>query len=244
MSLRRKDGPAAGRGAVTTASREAARAASVAVVLAAGTTAIPVEIAIAQAAVPSAAAPAWWLSAGLLGGSAQLDGRLADYQWDVLPRVGWGAEALAGTGRFATGVRLWATRTTQRIGVAGEPDPTVRATSIEVVGRGRVASIAGLEVSVNASAGRLHLGYDPDRVTIATSGPPVEVRFDPVDEWIGGGGLGLRRSLGRDWSASLEVDRRVFGLRTAHRNGDEIEVTRETFGDWNARLGLAWLRRL
>jgi hypothetical protein len=39
----------------------------------------------------------------------------------------------------------------------------------------------------------------------------------------------------------FELDHRIFALETAHRDGSQIEMKREAFGDWSARLELAWL---
>jgi hypothetical protein len=187
-----------------------------------------------------------WISVGLLSGSTWLDSGLADYQWDVTPRVDWGAQALMGGGRFASGLRLWRSQTTQQIDPANAtPAADVRATSTELVGRGRLATALGCEVMAVASAGLLHLGYHPDRVTIAPTGggAAIAVDLEPVNEWIGGAGLGLRRPLHGPWAAGVEMDHRLFGLDTAHRNGAVIEYGRQRFGDWSARLELAWVSR-
>ncbi len=183
-----------------------------------------------------------WLSVGVLTGTTQLDAELADYQWITTPRMAWGAQALVGTGRFATGMRLWRTQTTQSIGDWG-PAPTVRATSWELVGEGRLAEAWGTRLLATLGAGRLHLGYDPDRITIQPSGPGTEIVVDllPVNEWIAGAGLALRRKVMARWTVGLAADHRIFGLDTAHRVGDAIVVGRETFGDWSARVELGWL---
>jgi hypothetical protein len=77
-------------------------------------------------------------------------------------------------------------------------------------------------------------------VTIDTGGPePVNVTFRPIDEWIAGGGMAFTRPLSAGWSAGLEIDRRVFRMDTAHRNGSVIEYRRDTFGDWSARVEIA-----
>ena len=187
-----------------------------------------------------------WVSIGILGGSTRLHHGLADYQWDMTPRVDWGAQTLVGSGRFAAGLRLWRTQTTQQIDPA---DPTaaarVGATSTELVGHGRLATTLGCDVVAVASAGLLHLGYHPDRVTITPTGGggPIAVDLLPVNEWIGGAGLALRRPLRGPWAAGVELDHRLFALDTAHRNGSVIEYGRQTFGDWSARLELAWVSR-
>ena len=205
----------------------------------------------APAAVPDGAAGApgdgsggWWTSVGILTGSTQLDANLADYQWDTRPQMAWGAEARHGRGRFAGGLRLWRTQTTQQMDAPGVTSaPVVHSTSLELLAQGRIVEGWGTRLLASASAGRLFLGYSPDQVTIDLGGGsgPTEVALSPVQEWIVGGGLSLERALGVRWSMSLEVDRRVFALDTAHRNGAVIETGRESFGEWSARLGFARL---
>jgi hypothetical protein len=197
---------------------------------------------MASAAPVADMAPGMWYSAGLLSGSSKPDGALADYQWSTSPRAAWGAQALAGRGPVAAGLRFWRSNTTQENPLpAGTFVSTVRWTSLELVTRARVASFLGLEVLGSASVGRLRLAYTPDRLTIDTGGSgPVEVLFDPIDEWIAGGGVAFTRAVAESWSAGLEIDRRVFRMNTAHRSGDTIEYRRDAFGDWSARLEFAW----
>jgi hypothetical protein len=187
-----------------------------------------------------------WYSLGILSGSTRLDDGLADFQWDTTPRVDWGAQALVGRGRFASGLRLWRARTRLQLDPSdASASAGVRATSTELIGHGRLATTLGCELMAVASAGLLHLGYHPDRVSIAPAGggAPIAVDLAPVNEWIGGAGLALRRPLGGPWTAGVELDHRLFGLDTAHRNGAVIEYGRRTFGDWSARLELAWVSR-
>ena len=230
------------------AQRGAVRACVALVVLAAlgalGAFTHPASAAEVVAVEPSAAAaaratPRWW-SIGVLGGSVQPDGELADYQWRTSPRAAWGAQALAGARWFSGGLRLWNTRTQQEISAAQAA--TVRGTSWELVGRGRLLRVGGSELLAVASGGRLHLGYSPDQIEIAGgSGEPVAVTLGPIDEWIAGGGLALERRVAGVWRLGIEVERRVFSLDTAHRSGDAIIERREALGDWNARIELARL---
>lgn len=185
---------------------------------------------------------ALWLSLGLLGGPALLDPGLSDYRWNVTPRSAWGAQALAGLGPWGAGLRATRTRTTQTLGI---PDPgsaaRVDATTLEWVGQGRLASIAGVEMLASGSAGWLHLGYTPDHVDVPSGGgTPLTVELAPVNEWIAGAGLGARRAIAGPWVASVGVERRFFSMDTAHRSGTTIVMERERFGDWNARFELAW----
>lgn len=185
--------------------------------------------------------PAIAFSLGLLGGTTLWDSKLDDYQWDVAPRAAFGAVARVSAGRFGAGLRVWQSATTQRLGDPGTPSPQVRATSVELIGQGRIASVLGARVLATASAGRIHLGYEPDHVTLDSPGGPIAVELAPVATWSAGGGLAVERALAGPWLASLSVDRQMFAFETAHRNGNAIETRRESFGDWNARLGVEWL---
>jgi hypothetical protein len=186
-----------------------------------------------------------WVSLGLLSGSTSAVGSLADYQWRVAPRAAWGAEANAGVGRFSAGLRGWSASSVQQVSAAGvSASPQVRWTSLETVGRVRLADALGIAVHATVSAGRVRLAWHPDRVTLDAGGSPVTVDFRPVDEWIGGGGLALSRPVGSRWRLGMEVERRVFALDTAHRNGSVIEYARQSFGDWSARLGVELIHGL
>jgi hypothetical protein len=185
-----------------------------------------------------------WVSIGVLTGSLQFDDELADYRWQVDPRMTYGGQALAGWGRLAAGVRVLSATTEQELGLPGVAAPEVRTTSVEMVAHGRLARMWGTDVMATGSVGWLHLGYQPDQVSVeVVPGTTVEVGLDPIDEWIAGAGVALRRPLFGPWVAGLEVDRRLFRMDTAHRDGDTIEFERQTFGDWGARLELAWLHR-
>jgi len=183
-----------------------------------------------------------WYSLGAWSGSSKPDEALSNYQWNTLPRAAWGVQARAGRGPAALGVRFGRTQTTQTMQLpAGDQVSRVGMTSLELVGEGRFAHVAGLDLAATASAGWLRLGYSPDHLSIDPgTGSPIEVRFDPVNEWIAGGGIALQRPLAGPWFAGLNVDHRIFRMDTAHRNGSEIEYRRETFGDWSARLELSW----
>ena len=179
-------------------------------------------------------------SFGILAGSVQPDGDLADYQWRTVPSAAWGVRALAGVKRFSGGVRLWNTRARQDIGAA--TPATVRGTSVELIGRGRLLNVGASQVLATASGGRLHLAYDPDRIEVGGgSGGADAVKFGPIDEWIVGAGLALEQRVAGAWSVGFEVERRFFGLDTAHRSGETIVERREMMGDWNARVELVRL---
>ena len=183
------------------------------------------------------------LVVGVLAGVQQPDLDLADFSWDVTAQTTYGAQALVGFGRFGAGVRLWRARTTQETGLPDVADPTVRLTTWEIVTEGRVLRVLGTELLGTASVGRLHLGYEPDRLTVALPGAsqPLEVAFEPIDEWTVAIGATVRRRLLGSWAVGLQMDHRWFGLDTAHRSGDAVAFERHRFGNWGARLALSWL---
>lgn len=183
-----------------------------------------------------------WLSLSGLMGSAQPDPGLADYQWDTTPRLAWGLKAMAGRGGYAAGLRLWRTRATQTLGSVAETDPVVVGTSLELVGSARLASVWGTDVLASGAGGWLRLAYRPDEQTIDTGGGGTVVRFAPIDEWIGGVGLGVRRPVTGPWALGVDLEHRRFALDTAYRSGSGIVTSRPTFGEWSARLEVAWTR--
>jgi hypothetical protein len=190
------------------------------------------------AAAPAAAGGGLGVTLGALGGTSLPDPRLGDYQWNTSARAAWGAQALLERGRFATGARLWCSSTTQTMDLPSGPiTPRVGLTRLELVGASRVLAFGGAELHLIGSAGWLHLAYHPDQVDITPG--PGSVRLAPVDEWIGGAGVALRRPLGERWSLGLEVEREFFGLDAAHRSGSAIVYSRESLGEWGARLELA-----
>ena len=194
-------------------------------------------------ATPSAAGPLGaWVEAGAVLGASSPDASLADYQWDVSPHPAWGAQAMAGLGGKAIGLRWSRSSTTQALGDgASVPSADVSLTAIEVVARAQVLRVAAARMYATGTAGRLHLGYDPDQVTIDVPGSgPVDVALAPVNTWAWGGGLGVEHPLGTRFTGALEVTRRVFSLETAHRNGGAIETGEQGFAEWNARFVLGW----
>jgi len=194
-------------------------------------------------AAPAAPEPSIrWVSVSLLGGTAQPVSRLADYQWDVHPHAGWGAQALVGLGGWSVGPRFWRSGTTQALGISGTPDPRVHSTSYELVARTRVARWRTVECVALASGGRLAIRYQPDRLTLDAGGSPIELALGPMDAWIVGAGLALHAPVAGGWTVGMETERRVYALDTAHRSGAGVTYAHETFGDWHMRfeLGRAW----
>jgi hypothetical protein len=187
--------------------------------------------------------PRVWLSVAALTGSTQPDAKLADYQWRTTPSAGWGAQAMAGRGRAAAGLRLWSSETRQSIDVTGASvnSASVNELTYEAVVAARAWTMAGFAFEPSLSGGRLHFGYQPDQVAIPTGGASgaTMVKLGPIDEWTWGGGLAMSRPFGSSWNAGLGVDRRFYSLDTAHRNGSVIQTGREAFGDWSVRVSIA-----
>jgi len=179
------------------------------------------------------------LALGILSGSTLPDARLSNYQWDTRPQMSYGAQALLGAGRLSGGVRVWTTSTTQELGLPDAGDARVRATSVDLVGRGVLVRGFGFDLLALGSVGRMHLAYQPDRITTMATGMPTVITLDPINEWEGGGGFAVEHRMGGVWSLGAALERRLFGLDTAHASGGTVVEGRESFGDWTARLEIA-----
>jgi hypothetical protein len=177
---------------------------------------------------------------GVTGGALTPDADLSHYRWDTSPRATLGAYAGIERGPVEIGLHAWTASTTQDTGLDDVAPPSVRLGAVELAAGWRLFSAAGVGLVALASAGRVHLGYHPDSATFDVGGNDVTVDFDPIDEWIFGGGLAARRAIGHVLMAGARVDYHVFGLETAHRNGDVIERDRESFGNWSGRLELSY----
>ncbi len=186
----------------------------------------------------------WWLAAGLGAGAVNPDQSLDNYRWDTRPAALFAAEAIAGRGRFAGGVRLTRWQTHQGTGLAlAEPDPRVRLTSVDFLGQVRVLERAGWQLWGTALIGQMGLRYAPDQTIIPTGVPggDITVHYDPIDEMNLGLGLALKRDFGDQVSAALLAEQSRFSLDTSHRRGDEIVFERQEFVNWSYRLQISWV---
>jgi hypothetical protein len=186
----------------------------------------------------------WRFAVGLFAGGYMVDRKLDNYRWDTHPAGLRGVEATLLRGRFAAGARLWGSHTTQSSGIPGESEaPRVNLTGVEILGRVRVLQVSFVELWGSGHAGRLHLGYDPDRLTFDPGGlaEPVTVVYDPISEWEFGYGAQLRGEMTRQLALAIEAGRSSFALDTAHRRGDEIVQSREWFHGWSVQLSVSWL---
>jgi hypothetical protein len=189
---------------------------------------------------PASASARPWVSLGIVGGSVRHDPSFTDFRWDERPEPLWGAQALVGAGRFAGGMRVSRSHTTQALGLDDAADPGVSRTNWDLVGHGRLATLAGIECLAILAAGRHRVGYDPDFVETAGPSGPIRIEFTPVSGWGTSAGLGLRRAIAGPWAATVGVEHQRFAMDTAHRDGETIVVDRRTFGDWSARFELSW----
>lgn len=186
----------------------------------------------------------WRLAAGVFAGGLMVDKELENYRWDTRPSALTGVEVTLLRGRFAAGARLWGSHTTQASGIPGESQaPRVNLTGVGVLGRVRVLKLNVVELWGSGYAGRLHLGYDPDRLSFDPGGPaePITVVYDPISEWEFAYGAQLRGEPTRQLGLAIEAVRSAFALDTAHRRGDEIVQSREWFHSWSIQLSVSWL---
>jgi hypothetical protein len=89
----------------------------------------------------------------------------------------------------------------------------------------------------------MFLRYDPGSLLIDNpgGGAPIEVRFDPIDEWTAGFGAALRREFMGRVAVSARATHSFFALDTTHRRNGEIVQERETFHNWSLGLSASWL---
>jgi hypothetical protein len=185
----------------------------------------------------------WRLAVGTTGGSVFFDPALTNYRWDVEATAAWGLMASLGKDRWNLGARLERSSTTQATGIPGEPRaPSVRLTSVTGTASFELVRLWRVAAAATGHAGRLHLGYSPDRLELDPlgGGETIEVEYAPIDDWTAGVGLSLTGEVAWSLAMGLHVERSYFWLSTSHRVGSEIEQRRERFGNWAARLALSW----
>ena len=176
----------------------------------------------------------------LSAGRTLPDAHLADYQWDVTPRAAWGGELGITDDAWSGGVALRTWGTTQAVDARAEGPVAVRLTSVQPRLERRVLSAGGTTLAARAGFGALRVGYAPARVTLATGGAPVEVRFLPSWTWLATAGLSLDRPLAAGLAVGLGVERSLYPLDTTHRRGDTFLERREYFGGWTVDGRLTW----
>ena len=201
-------------------------------------------ISAAGATQASAGVSPVWASIGVLGGVTGPDGDLGKYQWDPEAQTHWGVQAFVGLGRIALGLRGSTTGNKQSLEVPGTPafSADVRLRSAEALLRLTALNVAGVELYGFGGGGRLRIEYAPDHwnVQIPGTNEVLAVDLNPIDGWIGTAGVGLRRGIFAGWGVGVEVDHHRFSLDTAHRLGDEVVTSEESFGEWTARAELSW----
>jgi hypothetical protein len=182
---------------------------------------------------------AWRVSIAPTFGAIALDSHLADYRWDTSVSTQAGLRAALHHERYAAVVRTSWSATEQSTGIPGETSaPRVHLTQVDLALEARVATLAHIELWGSGHGGRMFLGYEPEQLTVDAGGTPVTVSFDPITEWCYGFGIGFRRDVARHLALGLQLDQTGFRLDTAHRNGNEIVESRESFSNWSLSLEL------
>ena len=195
------------------------------------------------AAAPAEGGAPPWIGVGVAAGAVAPDPHLADYRWDAGTRPFLGAEALAGWRALSGGLRVSTWETSQSLGGAA-PDPGVRLTGVELVGRLRLLALGGFSLHGLGSAGRVTVAYRPDRAVIELpGGEPLPVAFDREEEWIAGLGLAAEHRLPGPLAVGAGIERSTFALDTAHREGNAVVRERESFHTWSLKLRLFWKLR-
>lgn len=178
-----------------------------------------------------------------LCGVERWDAELGAYGWDGSTHAVGGAEASIARGAYGGALRVERRGASQSVDLLGEPASThVALWSVALVGERSLVTWAGARLAVRACAGRLFASYSPGSLTFAAGdgGAPVEVTFEPWSEWMAGAGLGVGVPLSSQLALGFDLERWYFALDTAHRRDDTIVRSRETFGQWTGRIGLAW----
>lgn len=195
------------------------------------------------AGVPTAASAEPLLSVNVApyGGAFALDSSLRDFRFDPSASPLYGVHAFATAGRFEPGVRVWRSSSRQDPGIPGDDTQLdVSLTVVEATVAVRLARIAGFRLLANGSAGTLSMSWTPAELEVDLGlAEPTVVEFSRVSETIWGAGVTVRRSVLAGFDVAVGADRTWFQLDTAHRRGDEIVTSRDTFGNWTARVELS-----
>lgn len=196
---------------------------------------------LACAAGEANAAPK--LSVDGFASATVLDPSLDEFRWSLATHPGWALQARTGLGGSRVGVRISRTGTTQSTGLPDEAlEPEVALTSLQAIVQHRLIPLAGVDVLAHVGVGLLHVSWDPDEATYDVQGlsEPVTVFYEATDDWTFSAGAVLERTVLPRLSVALELDHTWFLMDVSRRDGDLVEITREGFGNWNARAGLSW----
>ncbi len=180
----------------------------------------------------------------VLAGATRTGEKLVEYQWLNEDRLNVGGQFLIGRGPVSVGARGWTTTGEQLLTVPGLATQSLetRLVAGEAVLRVDMLTLGGASLFAQGSGGRMRLSYGTEllRFTPTGSSEELEVALPPIDGWIGGGGVGLDYATPLGVSVGAVVDRSWFQMETAHRSGEEIVRTTESFGEWTVRAELGW----
>ncbi len=204
-------------------------------------------LAVMILATAAARAEAVEVSLAPVVGATRFDSSLERYGWVAETRPLIGAEAAVRQFGWGAGLRAGRTSVNQSSALLGTSlDTTVRLWSVDAFAEVPLVSIGVVSLAALGAVGQVFASYSPDRALIATDGggAAVEVRYENWNEWSASGGLALRAGITRALVSSIAIERRAFRIDTAHRQGEAIVESRETFGGWVARAGLSWRMNL
>lgn len=175
------------------------------------------------------------------GGALALDSSLRDFRFETNTSPLYGLHAFVNFGRLVPGVRVWRSSSQQNTGIPGDDTQLdVSLTAVEATAAVRLAKIAGFRLLANGSAGTISMSWTPAELEVDLGlAEPTVVEFSRVSETIWGAGITVRRSVLAGFDVAVGADRTWFQLDTAHRRGNEIVTSRDTFGNWTARVELS-----
>lgn len=194
-------------------------------------------------AIAAARATAAEIAIAPIAGASRFDASLSRYGWAAETRALIGAEAAVRERGWGAGLRAGRSSVAQSSALLGAPlETTVRLWTVDAFAEMPLVSFGGVRVAALGAIGQVFASYSPDRALIASggSGGAVEVRYGDWNEWSVAGGLALRAPVTGALESCVALERCAFRLDTAHRQGDAIVESRETFGGWVARAGLTW----
>ncbi len=189
--------------------------------------------------------PAVALDGGIapFAGARVFDRDLQNFRWERGPVALAGVEGFARMGRWEGGLVLARSNTEQALGLPGEDlQPGVALTEATLRLRGALVVLGPFDFGLAAGVGRTHLGYDPDRASVAVQGlaDPLELSFPAIDTWRRELAIDGRWRRSAAWAVGVGLAWSWFDLETAYRSGDTIVEGRDTFSSLDVHLQLRW----
>jgi hypothetical protein len=188
-------------------------------------------------------AQAWNGTIALAAGVEQIDAHFRDYGWDAGSHPSWNLSTALRHGRFGILAGFSRTETAQHQDIGVEPArQDVALSNARLMLEARLFETHGVALRGRAGAGRLHIGYEPDRAALTgfNAGTAGEIAFEPIDAWSGELGVAVAVALTRALSLEIAAERRTFRIDTSHRDGESIVRGEESFANGSLTGGLHW----